>query len=161
MAALNKTALAAAMNAALANNNEGSIAPSVMRSVLQDFIDSLASLSNSTEQTFSSAVDFTDTLQQDGISVVPNVYSITFADTPYTITDKNAIVYANCTGGAITITLPAVAIGNYINVIKTDSSGNAATVGSASNINGAATSVIGTQYLSKQYISNATEYFIR
>lgn len=71
------------------------------------------------------------------------------------------IVLASASGGAWALTLPAVASGAWVTVKKTDSSANAITVTPASGtIDGAATYVIDTQYVSRDFVSNGTDWLV-
>lgn len=71
------------------------------------------------------------------------------------------VVICDATGGAFTITLPAVAVGAFVTVKKKDSSANAITVSPASGtIDGAVSQLISTQYVSLDFISDATNWFL-
>ena len=71
------------------------------------------------------------------------------------------LVLASASGGAFTVTLPAVAAGAVCTVKKTDSSANAVTVSPASGtIDGAATQQVTVQYESLDFISDGTNWFI-
>jgi len=78
----------------------------------------------------------------------------------YTAADGDVVI-CDATGGAFTITLPAVAAGAYVTVKKKDSSANAITVSPASGtIDGAASQLISTQYTSLDFISDATNWWL-
>jgi hypothetical protein len=71
------------------------------------------------------------------------------------------VVLASASGGAWVLTLPAVTAGRWVTVKKTDASANAITVTPASGtIDGAATYPITTQWLSRDFISDGTDWFI-
>jgi len=84
-----------------------------------------------------------------------DVNYLTSASSPFTVTDAMAgtLFEVDCTGGAVTINLPAIAgltlsSAWSIGVKKSDSSGNAITIarGSTDTIDGATTKVISRQY---------------
>jgi len=81
--------------------------------------------------------------------------------TSTTITGTSATLFCDATAGAIVITLPAVALMNYYNIIKTDSSANTVTVSAADGIIGSLTQVLNSQYDSIECIVGPTEYYIR
>lgn len=71
------------------------------------------------------------------------------------------LVLADASGGAFTVTLPAVASGATCTVKKTDSSINAVTVSPASGtIDGAATVRLTAQNASFDLMSDGTNWFI-
>jgi len=79
-------------------------------------------------------------------------------------TSGELTIFANAASGAITITLPTPAnMQNLtVNVFKTDSSANVVTVsGGTSNINGAVTFTLTTQYASVEIKSNGTQFYAR
>lgn len=79
-----------------------------------------------------------------------NVTTITFAATPYSLTDANDVLLVNTTGGNVVVNLQAVATAEqkpyYIK--KTDASVNTVTLtaNGAETIDGAATQVLSNQY---------------
>jgi len=75
----------------------------------------------------------------------------------------NLVIYANATGGPIVVTLPSAASmgGRTLNVIKIDGSANSVTIsGGATNINGATTYLLTTQYQNVTVKSNSTQFYI-
>ena len=81
--------------------------------------------------------------------------------TSTTLSGTSATVFCDATAGAIIITLPAVALMNYFNVIKTDASANTVTVSSADGIIGSTTQILNSQYDSIECIGGPTEYYLR
>jgi hypothetical protein len=81
----------------------------------------------------------------------------------YSLGTTETTVLCNATGGAFTVTLPAVAglNGRRYEVVKTDSSGNAITVNcaDAATINGSATTTVATQYTGKRFVTDGTNWF--
>jgi hypothetical protein len=67
---------------------------------------------------------------QRHIRVAQTPTAIVFADSPYTVVPRDFALLCDCTGGAITVNLPAVVVSNgrEITVKKIDSTGNAVTV---------------------------------
>src|SRR5437899_1409000 len=59
-----------------------------------------------------------------GSNVTHQVVTKVFADSPYTVLSTDETVLADCTGGAITITLPSPVSGRILTVKKIDASGN-------------------------------------
>ncbi len=84
--------------------------------------------------------------------------------TTYTITAADHTVLCDASGGAFTVTLPAVSgvTGLILNIKKTDSSGNAVTIDAAGSetIDSALTVVISTQYESVTIQCDGTEWWI-
>ena len=87
--------------------------------------------------------------------------------TAYTIiaTDQNAIILADATAAAFTLTLTAAAtLGARFRftVIKTDSSANAVTIdgNAAETINGATTQTLSRQYQSATFVCNGTTWYM-
>ena len=80
--------------------------------------------------------------------LVPEEYGPYSVDENYTFksTDLVDSLQVDATAGAITITLPPPTGTRRRRVIKTDASGNAVTVASSHNINGAGTVVLAAQY---------------
>lgn len=80
------------------------------------------------------------------------------------VASTDALVTANATGGAITLTLPTIAtsLGRKLIVKKTDASGNAVTVdgNGAETIDGAANFPLTAQYDSVTLIAGATEWHV-
>lgn len=78
----------------------------------------------------------------------------------YTVASDVGCVFANATGGTITVTLPASLSwgGRPITVIKTDSSTNAVTVSRTGSdlINGATTQPVGLQYHAVTFRADGT-----
>lgn len=80
--------------------------------------------------------------------------------TTYTAADHD-LVLASASGGAWVLTLPAVGAGKWVTVKKTDSTANAITVTPASGtIDGAATYPITSQYVSRDFVSDGTNWFV-
>lgn len=79
--------------------------------------------------------------------------------TPYAVAAWEGHIDVDATAGAKTVTLPAPATypGRVISVSKSDSSGNAVTVGSASGSVLGVTS-LGAQYAAATYVSNGTNW---
>ena len=75
-----------------------------------------------------------------------------------------AVFYVNATSGAVTITLDTAAnmLNRNVKVIKTDSSANTVTVkgNGSTNINGANTFLLTSQYSNTVISSNGTQYYI-
>lgn len=80
----------------------------------------------------------------------------------FTVTLDDDAVFADATAGAITITLPNVrrASARRFYVKKTDASGNAVTVGSSANIDGAATFPLTVQYQSVTVLSDGATWWV-
>ena len=91
-------------------------------------------------------------------SVQTTVASVSAA---YTVPSSGNVVLASASSAAFTVTLPAVAAGLHVTVVKTDSSANVVTVAPASGtINGAATyTALSTQYKGAQFVSDGTNWF--
>lgn len=66
----------------------------------------------------------------------------------YTIRPSDAVVRADATGGAITLTLPAAQsmVGNRVTVKRLNSGANLVTLSAADLIDGSATAVLASQY---------------
>lgn len=81
-----------------------------------------------------------------------------------TLDRDDDVVLCSASGGAFTVTLPAVASFQHkvYTIMKTDSGGNAVTVdGNASEtINGATTQALAAQYDSITIVCNGTAWFI-
>lgn len=76
----------------------------------------------------------------------------------YTATANDQVILVDCTGGAVTITLPAIATANRgkeYRIKKIDASGNAVTVARSGSdtIDGATSSSLTAQYQSKDYVA--------
>lgn len=80
----------------------------------------------------------------------------------YTVTLADRRIYADASGGAITITLQSAvkASSKMLTVEKTDSSGNAVTLSSSDNIKGATTYPLAAQYNYVTVFSDATTYHV-
>lgn len=79
--------------------------------------------------------------------------SITFSDSPYTVTAKDPVLAVSTAGGNVVVNLPTLATGFVVEVTKTTSDANTVTVtpNGAETVNGAASDVIDTQYSNKSY----------
>lgn len=90
--------------------------------------------------------------------------TIVFADSPYTVLAADATLFADATGGPITVNLPAAAAnaGRIITVKKIDSSANEVTIdpNGAETLDGAVTQSIGVQYTSYSMQSDGANWFI-
>jgi hypothetical protein len=100
-------------------------------------------------------------------TVLKNQYAVISKSGAYTATTSDSIILCDASGGAFTITLPAVATVSsstdtkeYI-IIKIDSSANAVTIDGdgAETIDGAATTAVNNQYGAKTVWGNGTEWF--
>lgn len=94
----------------------------------------------------------------------PQINRVATKTTTYPMTDDDAVILADATGGAFTVTTPdatSVKTGVVYTVVKIDSSANAVTVdgSGAQTINGAATESLSTQYQSITIASNGTNWF--
>ena len=81
------------------------------------------------------------------------------------LTDQNSLIRGDASSGAITFTLPlgsAVFSGYEVTIMKSDSSSNDLTIdgNGAETINGASTSVISTQYVSRKFRWEGSEWKI-
>lgn len=80
------------------------------------------------------------------------------------IASTDALVTADATSAAITLTLPTIAtsLGRHLVIKKTDASGNAVTVDAngAETIDGAANFALAAQYDSVTLIAGATEWHV-
>ena len=99
------------------------------------------------------------TLTQTNLNVVSKV----FGDSPFTASSSNDVVLCNCTGGAITVNLPAAATagsGKVLRVKKTDSSANAVTVegNGAETLDGALNVSLAVQYQAVTLISDGSNW---
>lgn len=99
-------------------------------------------------------------LSDEMASIAGVIKEITFADTPYTITNNNETVIVDSTGGNVDINLPSIVLGMYYNVIKSDASGNTVTVNSSDGIIGSGTLVLNAQYESKVLKAGSTEFYV-
>lgn len=94
----------------------------------------------------------------------PVFYAVRSVTASTTVVDSDDLILADATGGAITVTLPAVSLnaGRRFNIKKTDASGNAVTIDGASSetIDGATTVAISTQYASYTVQSDGTAWWI-
>ena len=93
------------------------------------------------------------------------VVSVTSKTANYTATSGDAVILCDASGGAFTITLPAVAdeTGQTYYVKKTDSSANAVTIdgASAETIDDGTTAVIRSQYESLRITNDGSEWWIQ
>jgi hypothetical protein len=84
--------------------------------------------------------------------------------TPATDTDAayGAVVLADASGGPLTVTLPAPAAGQAVNVKKIDSSANAVTVATPNTetIDGQTSISIVSQFAAREVVSDGSDYFI-
>lgn len=80
----------------------------------------------------------------------------------YTVTNADQAIMCDATAGSITMTLPAtIPVGNVFNIKKIDSSVNTCTVsGNGHNIDGAATLVLLTQYMSTA-VQGGVQWWVR
>lgn len=69
------------------------------------------------------AEDRITVLEAGGVTPTPTY--LTFSDSPYTVLSSDTFLVCNCTGGAITVNLRAVATAGTLVVTKSDASGNA------------------------------------
>lgn len=99
-------------------------------------------------------VEMTNKFAQAGASTVST------RTAAYTAVARDLIL-ASAATAAFTVTLPAVTAGRWVTVKKTDSTANAVTVSPASGtIDGASTHVIATQYASRDFVSDGTNWFV-
>lgn len=78
----------------------------------------------------------------------------------YTALTTDGLILVDCTSGAVTITLPAVAVGRSLIVKKIDSTINAVTIAPASGlIDGAANVALANQWQARTLVSNGTDWF--
>lgn len=107
-------------------------------------------------------VSFEDMVSTLGLEVIPRekVYQITFADTPFTVPDKVCTVFVDTTGGEVDVNLKAVSPGNTCSLIRTTAGANNVVIASSSNINGAGTYSLTSQYDRAVIKANSTEYFL-
>lgn len=101
------------------------------------------------------------TVRQSGASVAGLAASQVVAKTTTYTAVNHDLVLASASGGAFTVTLPAVAAGAFVTVKKTDSSANVVTVSPASGtIDGASSVALSVQYESYDFVSDGTNWFI-
>lgn len=97
------------------------------------------------------------------VSKSPFTY-IDHTDSPYTPLASDGVIYANATGGAITVALQAVADckGWKVTVKKVDASANAVTIDadSSETIDGATTYALSSQYDFVTIHSDGAEWFV-
>lgn len=86
--------------------------------------------------------------------------NIDSTDSPYTQVNKCERIYADATGGAITVNLLPVATDIYCDVIKTDSSANTVTVASTDLINGESSQALLYQFESIEMAGNTSGYIV-
>jgi hypothetical protein len=89
--------------------------------------------------------------------------NVTAVTTTYTAIATDYLVTADATGGAFTVTLPALAgmLGRVVIVKKIDASANTVTVdGGAANIDGAATRALATQYAAIWVLAGTSEWHV-
>lgn len=93
-------------------------------------------------------------LSGEGVIVSPT--------TTYAVVDNTAVIFADATSGAFTVTLPAVVAGAKVTVKKIDSSANVVTVDGAGTdtIDGSLTQPLAVQYSSLTLVSDGTEWWI-
>lgn len=86
---------------------------------------------------------------------------ITETSANHTAIDNEA-VFADASGGAITVTLPTPSTGDVVSVKKVDSSTNAVTIATPNTetIDGASSTSLSSQYESTTITSNGTNYFV-
>lgn len=81
-----------------------------------------------------------------------------------TLTTANDVVLCDCSGGAITVTLPAAATrtGKMFDIKKIDSSGNAATIdgNGSETIDDVTTKILASQYNSVTVMSDGSEWWV-
>lgn len=88
-----------------------------------------------------------------------NITTITAADSPYSALTTDDVIVVNAAAGNVTINLFALAEGEQIRVKKIDSSSNTVIItGNGSNIDGAPTLVISSQYVSEHLIGQSSEW---
>jgi hypothetical protein len=97
-------------------------------------------------------------------TVVSNIRSVVFADSPYSFKGVDEMLLVDCTGGNILIGLPpvsAVQKGRQLTVKKVDSSGNTVTIKGDANIDGSATRVISIAYTSITVVTDSQRWWVR
>lgn len=79
----------------------------------------------------------------------------------YTIAE-NEVVLADASGGSITVTLPSPSESGIITVKKTDSSSNSVVIATpnSESIDGGASLTITGQYVSRELVSDGTNFYI-
>lgn len=106
---------------------------------------------------------------QLNMAINPAVVSTTAiddTDSPYTVLDADRVILVDCSGGAVTLDLPAAATATGRVIAVKDSSGDAATNnitidGNASEtIDGSATYVFSSNYLAAAFLSTGTEWLV-
>ena len=82
----------------------------------------------------------------------------------YTVTDDDAAILVDATGGAVTVTLPTAVgrTGQTYEIKRTNAGANAVTVdgNGAETIDGAATVSLSTQYATVRMVSDGTNWMI-
>jgi hypothetical protein len=82
----------------------------------------------------------------------------------YTITSSDTVIFADCTSGNVTITLPtASSVSGYRFIVKrTDSSTNSVSVARSSSdtIDGATSHNLGAQYTTMSFVSDGSNWYI-
>ena len=100
------------------------------------------------------------------VQVALQVSAIVSTSAAYTVDEADDVVLCNATGGAFDVTLPDAADfkGRRFTIKRLNSGSNAVTVkvavGSGQTIDGASTSVLGTQYLAITVISDGSNWFV-
>ena len=102
-------------------------------------------------------------LDENGAVALGNAtVEIDDTDSPYTVPDGIITIFADATGGAITVNFPTVVgLGDRsIRVVKVDASANKVTPTSADKINGAGTYDLLNQYDAAVFEKNSVTWFI-
>lgn len=90
--------------------------------------------------------------------------SISVSDTPYSVASSDQQIFADLSGGSITVNLPSVAVaGRVITIIDTGSASvsNALTVsGNGNNVSGTSSYTIDGAFQAISVTSNGSDYFI-
>lgn len=106
-------------------------------------------------------ISYADLITQLGLEVIPleRNYVVTFADSPFTVPDAVCTVFVDTTGGVVEIDLKTAALGNKLSIIRTNAGANNANL-NYTNINGAATYSLTSQYDRAVIKSDSTTYYV-
>jgi hypothetical protein len=98
------------------------------------------------------------------VQLALQVSSVVSKTSAYSIAETDDVVLCNATGGAFDVTLPDAADfkGRRFTIKRLNSGSHAVTVAAASGqtIDGASTSVLGTQYLAITVVSDGSNWFV-
>jgi len=100
----------------------------------------------------------------DGLNAtdIARIYTNVSTQTGTYTASEGDLVLADTSGGGFTVTLPAASSETVVTVKKTDSSTNTVTVATpgAETIDGQTTIDISSQYSSRDFVSDGTDYYM-